>query len=210
MPNLSLLWWAHEETDNEKYFNTANAHSLRTIEELVREDGSTFQGMLIDLKTSEIIKKCTFQGINVDSCWSRGQAWGIYGFINAYKATRNKKFLETAKRLGNYFVSNSPEDFIPYWDFNAPKKPDAIRDSSAASIASLGLLEIYKHSLEIKFKEDALKILNSLSNNYLTNKNKDGILAQGCFYKPKNLGVKESLIWGDYFFIESLIKIKEY
>ena len=209
MPNLSLLWWAYEETGNEEYYNIAYIHSIKMLKELIREDNSTYQGMIFDLNTSEIIKKGTFQGISVDSCWSRGQAWGIYGYASAYKMTKENQFLDVAKNLAMYFISNLPEDYVPYWDFNATKALDTIRDSSAAAIACSGILDIYKYTQDKKFRNYAIKILNSLIKNYLTKKDGDGILAKGCFYKKKNLGVHESLIWGDYYFVEALIKLNQ-
>jgi len=208
MPNLSLLWWAYKETRDKKYYNLAYVQSKGTIKELIRKDFSTIQAIIFDLKNYEVIKKGTFQGYNDDSCWSRGQAWGLYGYICAYKATKEIQILDIAQNLGMYFISNLPEDFVPYWDLNVSDEPYSLKDSSAASIASSGLLEIYKYTNDEKIKNAAMKILESLSSNYLTSENKDGILAHGCFYMPKNLAVDESLIWGDYYFVEALMKIK--
>lgn len=206
MMNLPLLWWAYEETDDKKYYNIAYTHSKRTIEEFIRDDYSTIQTIDFDLETGEIIRKITGQGYNDESCWSRGQAWAIYGFTLAYKTSKDGIFLKATEKLADYFISNLPEDYVPYWDFNDPKP--LVKDSSAAAIACSGLLTLSGLSKKEEFKEVALKISNSLSANYL-NKEDDGILKHGCFYKPKNIGVDESLMWGDYYFIEALIKVLE-
>ena len=206
MMNLPLLWWAYEETNDDKYYNVAYTHSKRTIEEFIREDYSTVHVIDFDLETGEIIRKITAQGYSDDSCWSRGQAWAIYGFTLAYKYTKDELFLKTAVNIAEYFIANLPEDYVPYWDFEDPEKK--VRDSSAGAIASSALLDLSALSGKEKFREVAINILNSLCDNYLSGEEKDGILAHGCFHKPENMGVDESLIWGDYYFIEAIMKYK--
>jgi len=206
MMNLPLLWWAFEETDNSVYYDVAYEHSIQTIKEFIRKDYSTIHVIDFDLDTGNIIRKITVQGYSNESCWSRGQAWAIYGFALAYKTAKDSIFLETAEKLADYFIKYLPEDYVPYWDFNDPKK--SVKDSSAAAIASSGLLTLSNLSQQEKFKEIAVRILNSLSKNYLANENEDGILKHGCFHKPAGIGVDECLIWGDYYFMEALMKIR--
>lgn len=207
MMNLRLLWWAYKETGDKRYYNVAYTHSKRTIEEFIRGDYSTVHVIDFDLETGEIIRKITVQGYSNDSCWSRGQAWAIYGFALAYKTTKDKLFLETAENLAVYFIKNLPEDYVPYRDFDDPER--LITDSSAAAIASSGLIDLSELSGKEEFRDIAINILNSLCNNYLSEEGKDGILKHGCFHKPENMGVNESLIWGDYYFVEALTKIGE-
>jgi unsaturated chondroitin disaccharide hydrolase len=149
------------------------------------------------------------QGLNDSSCWSRGQSWGILGFAEAYQATNNKDYLEIAKDLANFFISNSPEDCIPYWDFYASPNITPERDSSAAAIACLGMLKISKSCNIDKYKTYAIHILNSLIKNYLNPIDRDGILSHGCFHRPRNLGIDESLIWGDYYFLKALSELNK-
>jgi len=208
MMNLPLLWWAYQETGEKYYYKPAYQHCLNTIENLIRKDYSTIHVVDFDLETGKTIRKETIQGYSNDSCWSRGQAWAIYGLTLAYQATNEKGFLEVAQGLANYFICNLPKDYVPFWDFNDPAVPDAPKDSSAAAIACSGLLTLSELSGEKKFKEKAIKILDSLSTKYLADNNSDGILKHGCFHKPANLGVDESIIWGDYYFVEALTKAK--
>ena len=205
MMNLPLLWWAYEETGDDRHYDVAYIHSKRTIEKFIRKDYSTIHVIDFDLGTGEIIRKVTLQGYSNDSCWSRGQAWAIYGFTLAYKYTEDELFLRTAENLAEYFLKNLPEDYVPQWDFNDPEKER--RDSSAAAIASSALLELSALSGKEEFKAVAINILSSLCNNYLSGKEDDGILAHGCFYKPAETGVDESLIWGDYYFMEAIKKV---
>jgi unsaturated chondroitin disaccharide hydrolase len=207
MMNLPLLWWAYEETGDRKYYDVAYTHTKRTIKEFIREDFSTVHVLDFDLETGEIIRKITVQGYSNDSCWSRGQAWAIYGFALAYKYTEDEQFLKTAKNIARYFINNLPDDYVPYWDFDDPKKET--KDSSAGAIAASGLLDLSELSEKEKFKEVAINILNSLCDNYLCEEDKEGILAHGCFHKPAGVGVDEGLIWGDYYFIEAMMKLTE-
>jgi len=205
MMDLQLLWWAYEETGDEKYFRPAYEHCRNTIKELIREDYSTIHVLDFDLETGETIRKITVQGYSDESCWSRGQAWAIYGFTLAYKYTRDEQFLRTAEGLAEYFIKNLPEDYVPYWDFDDPKKE--VRDSSAAAIAASALRNLSELDSKKVFKDSAKKILSSLCDNYLCKEEKDGILKHGCFHKPAGMGVDESLIWGDYYFIEAIMKM---
>jgi len=207
MMNLPLLWWAYEETGDKRYYNVAYTHSKRTIEESIRGDYSTVHVIDFDLERGEIIRKITVQGYSNDSCWSRGQAWAIYGFALAYKTSKDKQFLKVVENLADYFIANLPEDYVPYWDFDDPNK-DAM-DSSAAAIASSGLLDLSEIGGKEEFRNTAINILNSLCNNYLSGEEEDGILKHGCFHKQENIGVNESLIWGDYYFVEAQLKLKE-
>jgi unsaturated chondroitin disaccharide hydrolase len=206
MMDLQLLWWAYEETKDKKFLKVAYIHSKRIIEELIRGDYSTMHIIDFDLENGDIIRKITVQGYSNDSCWSRGQAWAIYGFTLAYKTSKDKIFLNTAEKLAGYFIENLPEDFAPYWDFNDSER--VVKDSSAAAIACSGLLTLSELSKTKEFREFALRILDSLCSNYLSEKATDGLLKHGCFHKPENMGVDESLIWGDYYFVEALTKLK--
>lgn len=206
MMDLQLLWWAYEETGDKKYYNVAYTHAKRTIEEFIREDYSTIHVIDFDLETGKIMRKITVQGYSDNSCWSRGQAWAIYGFTLAYKYTKDELFLKTAENVARYFLRNLPEDFVPYWDFDDPNKK--VKDSSAAAIASSGLLTLSELSGLEELREVAIKILNSLCDNYLLGGDEEGILKQGCFHKPENMGVDETLIWGDYYFVEALMKVE--
>lgn len=111
------------------------------------------------------------------------------------------------ENLAGYYIKNLPEDYVPYWDFNDPKR--AVSDSSAAAIASSGMLDLSDISGKKEFRDVAINILNSLCNNYLSYDEEEGILKHGCFHKPKNMGVDESLMWGDYYFIEAIMKLKQ-
>lgn len=196
MMNLFLMWWTYEETKDKRYYDAAFSHSVATMKNMIREDGSTIHIIKFNLMSGEIIKKITLQGYSDTSCWSRGQSWAIYGFTVAYEKTKYNDFLITAERVADYFISHLPEDYVPYWDFNDPAIPNTVKDSSAAAIASSALLDLAKRSEKKEFRDTALNILNSLCNHYLAEEDEDGILKHGCFHKPEGIWIDESLIWG--------------
>ncbi len=141
MMNLPLLWWAYKKTDDKKYYNAACKHAFTTMQHFVREDGSTHHIVEFDSESGEVRRKVTWQGYNDESCWSRGQAWAIYGFALVYRYAKKKEFLRTVENLTDYYVSNCPSDSVPYWDFDDSEIPNTVRDSSAAAITASGLLE---------------------------------------------------------------------
>ena len=211
---LPLLWWAHDETGEARYYHAAFEHALTTMRVHVRPDGSTAHVAELDPRTGALLRQTTHQGYSDSSCWSRGQAWGIYGFAIAYREAGREDFLETAEKLADYFIAHLPEDYVPYWDFQAPNIPHEVKDSSAAAIAASGLLELASLELDGEkaesYEDAALKILRSLTENYLTKgePSRAGLLLHGCYNKPGGVAVDSSLIWGDYFYVESLTKIE--
>lgn len=208
MMNLPLLWWAYGETGERRYYEAARVHSIKTLENLIGKNRPAIHAIDLDLKTGEIVRKLTLHGYSFDSCWSRGQAWCIYGFTLAYNATKEKAFLNTAEGLADYFIKNLPADHVPYWDFNDPNIPNSVKDSSAAAIACSGLITLSELSGKPRYKKAENEISNSLLTNYIAEEKHDGILAHGCFDMPKKIGVNECLIWGDFYFLEAMLKMQ--
>jgi len=214
MMNLELMFYAAKNGGFSELYLIAEEHALATMKNHIRENGSTFHVVDYDMETGAVRGKNTAQGYADDSTWSRGQAWGLYGYTMTYRETKNPVFLETACRLADFFIDNLPADYIPYWDFSAPNIPDEAHDSSAAAIAASGLLELStlvtdKQARE-KYHKTALNILSSLcSPDYLTEgTNSAGILQHGVGSLPHKSEVDVSLIYGDYYFLEALLRYK--
>src|SRR5699024_5358011 len=142
--NLSLLYFASEKTGDDKYRIAANRHAKLTQKYIVRENATTYHTYFFDRQTGEAIRGETAQGYAHDSCWARGQAWGIYGFTLSYLHTGDSSYLETAEQIADYFLSRLPKDHVAYWDLVFSDGSDQERDSSAAAIAASGLLELAK------------------------------------------------------------------
>lgn len=165
MMNLELLFWSAKNGGNAALYDMAVSHADKTRENHVYEDGSTWH--VVDYADDgSVIKKFTQQGYSDGSCWSRGQAWGIYGFTVAYRETGASRFLETAEHLANYFIQHLPDDYVPYSDFNAPNIPNCEKDASAAAITCAALFELDQFSTT-DYRTSAENILQSLLTQYL-------------------------------------------
>lgn len=212
MMTIELLFWASLEGGNPEWHNMAVNHALKTRENNVREDGSTFQLVDYNPTTADIISRETRQGYSDESTWARGQAWGLYGFTMSYRYTNDLRFLETAQMLADYFLDNLPEDHVPYWDFNAPDIPNEKKEASAAAIAASALLELMQYSSNTddreRYQQAAFDILMSLSSPaYLAEgTNSHGILLHSNGNVNKNWEVDVSMIYADYYFIEALLR----
>jgi len=211
MMNLELLLWASKQPGGEtKWYDIAVSHAKKTIQNHVREDGSTYHVVDYNPSTGDVLKRNTVQGYADESTWARGQAWGLYGFTMVYRETGDSLFLETAIKLADYFVDNLPEDFVPYWDFQAPNIPNEEKDASAAAIASSGLFELSTLVSDTeksgKYRKAACDILTSLcSPAFLAEgTNSSGIILHGVGNHNSNSEVDVTLIYADYYYIEAL------
>ncbi|SDN23291.1 glycoside hydrolase family 88 protein [Bacillus sp. OK048] len=212
MMNLSLLFWASRISGDPRYKHIATLHADTFLKYGIREDGSTCHILSFDAESGDFIEAIGGQGFGPDSSWSRGNSWAIYGFANMYRFTGDEKYLDAAKKIAHQFIASLPDDFVPYWDHRVESVENEPRDSSAAAIASSGLLEIANHVTKNEqrlYRGNAMRILQSLSENYATwdNQNHQGILLEGTGHKPKGNFVNVSLIYGDYFFIEAIAKL---
>ena len=214
MPNLELLLWASQNGGEKEWYDMVVSHALKSSEDLIREDGSTYQDVYYDPMTGDIIRRGNHQGYVDSSTWARGHAWGLYGFTMVYRYTKGVRFLETAQQLADYFIDNLPDDYVPFWDFDAP---DTLKhkDVSPSAISVSALLDLSTFVTETQAKEKywnaALNILNSLcSPAYLAEGTiSSGILLHGIQNFNQTKGIDVSLIYADYYFIEALLRYKE-
>ena len=207
--NIPLLYWASEETNDPRFRQIAMLHADTARKYFVRPDGSVRHIVEFNPETGEMIKDYAGQGYALGSSWTRGQAWGLYGFVMSYIHTKKQEYLDTAKQIAHYFISNIPEDGLILADFRQPKEP-VWYDDSAAAIAASGLLELSKqcNSVDAEIYEiAALKLLIALDQNHCDyTKDNDGIV-QNCsvaYYGEHEI----NLIYADYFFLEAILKLK--
>jgi len=210
MMNVSLIFYAARETGDRVLRDIAVKHSLTTRKVLVRGDGSVAHEGIFDIETGEFLHQTTQQGVRADSCWARGLAWAIYGFTISHEYSRDPRFLETAGACADFFITHAGPDGMPSWDFNAPADTRKLVDTSAAAITAAALLRLCRLvSDPMKghfYFSTAVRILRTLCDKYLA-KGTDGwqgIVKGGVYHMHKNLGVNESVIWGDYYFVEAL------
>jgi hypothetical protein len=216
MMNLELLFWSSNNGGTRGMYDVAVKHAENTMRNHFRPDGSTYHVVNYDTTNGNVISKVTHQGFADSSCWSRGQAWAMYGFTMTYRYTNDERFLQTAQKAAEYFIAHLPSDKIPYWDFNAPNIPNESRDASAASIAASALFELSgfmkDEALRKKFYDAAVSILESLTRKpYFTDQKNDfGVLNYAVGNKPAGTEIDVSLIYGDYYFIEALLRYRQY
>lgn len=210
--NLPLLTWAGQQTGDPRYADAVRRHTGQLREHMLRADDSTFHTYYWDAETGQPRFGATEQGAHDDSCWARGQAWGIYGFALNYRATGDPALAEASRRCAGYFLGHLPADLVPCWDLAYPGDSGALRDSSAAAIAVCGLLELSGLDRDADrathYRQAADDILDSLIAGYTPDPAgaSDALLLRGVYDMPKGIGVDEGTLWGDYFYLEALAR----
>lgn len=217
MMNLEMLMWASKETGDNRFKEIAETHANTCIANHFRKDYSTFHVVSYIPETGAVQVKCTAQGYSDESAWARGQAWGLYGYGMMYRETGNKRYLDQANHIADFILNhpNLPKDKIPYWDFNAPDIPNALRDASAASIIASSLIELSqfvdepRKSQYIAVAEKQLRTLASPE--YTAKKGSNGcfILKHGVGHLPGDSEVDVPLTYGDYYYVEALMRYKK-
>jgi unsaturated chondroitin disaccharide hydrolase len=214
--NIPLLYWATEQTGNPEYREAAILHADKSRRYLVRGDDSSYHTFYFNPSDGVPIGGGTHQGFHDGSTWTRGQAWGIYGFALSYRYTGDTSYLETSRRLARYFAERLPEDDVVYWDFDIEAEDGTYRDSSASAIAACGMLELLEH-LEAGdpdhayFTDIVHRTMSSLVNNYSTMDEADaeGLIRHGSYYVRGDLGPDDYMIWGDYYYLEALMRLEK-
>jgi unsaturated chondroitin disaccharide hydrolase len=218
MMNVPLIAYAARETGDPELRRVAEAHCRTTRDRLVRPNGSTAHEGIFDLATGQFLHQSTQQGLRAESCWARGLAWSLYGFSKVYALTGIDEFLEVTQRNADYWLRRLPDDKVPYWDFDAdlsqPLPWGPQKDSSAGAIAASGLLDLARQTASVQqaaaYRNTALAMLDALVEpEYLADQTPgwEGILKHGVYHTKKNLGVDESVMWGEFFFVEALTKV---
>ncbi len=208
--NLPLLYWASEETKEEKYRKVATTHYNKVIKNIIREDSTTFHTFYFDFATGTPLYGKTRQGLNDESCWARGQAWAIYGQALAFKYINNDIENNRFEEVLDYFVANLPKDSIAYWDLVFDDDNPSDRDTSSNAIVLCGLLEMIKQdNLDTQSYTQLVKVMFANLQNEYTSKNDEshGLLKHGVYSWHSGKGVDESNIWGDYFYLEALYRV---
>lgn len=217
MMNLELLFWASEKTGDRKYYEIAVKHAETTLKNHFRPDYSLYHGINYDPKTGKIKNYQAGQGVSQNSAWSRGQAWGLYGYTMMFRFTKDTKYLHQAEHIAEFLFDHPdmPENLIPYWDFDAPDIPFALRDASAAAINCSALLELCQYvpdKQSKKYFEYAEKILVTLSSPaYTASKEANGgfILMHSVGNMPSKTEVDVAISYADYYYVEALIRYKK-
>lgn len=218
MMNLELLTWATRELGDPQFDKIARTHANTTMKNHFRPDYSSYHVIDYDPATGAVLQKKTHQGLADSSAWSRGQAWGLYGYTMMYRETKDKAYLDQARHIAEYILNHPhmPADLIPYWDYDAPDIPNAPRDVSAGAVAASALLELSRYTNKTEGKRywnAAEKMLTSLcSPAYLAKEgeNNDFILMHSVGSLPHQSEVDVPLTYADYYFVEALLRYKQW
>ena len=210
MMNVPLIFYAAQQTGDEALWQVARAHCDTTRRFLVRADGSTAHEGIFDLQSGQFLRQSTQQGWQAGSCWARGLAWSLYGFGTVYTYTHDAADLQTAESNAQYYMAHAPTGGVPPNDFDEPN-PSLPYESSAAAIAAGGLWQLSKlvtdPSRAQTYHDYALTILDTLTSPEFLGADTpgwEGLLKHGMYHQAKGLGVDESVMWGDYFFLDAV------
>jgi len=214
MMNLELLFWASKNGGTKECYDIAVSHANKTIQNHFREDWGTFHVVSYDTTNGNVRVKNTHQGYADHTTWARGQAWAVYGYTMTYRFTKDKRYLEVARKAADYFLKHLSCDHVPYWDFQAPGIPVEPRDASASAIVASALFElsgyVEKNQRDhyLRLAKDILKAL--CEKPYIsTATNSSGILNHATGSKPGGTEIDVSLIYGDYYFVEALLRYEQ-
>lgn len=216
--NLPLLYWATEETGDDRYRTVAEKHIHTALDNVIRPDFSTWHTFFFNRETGAPDHGATCQGYRDGSAWARGQAWGIYGTAVGYKYTKRESYIPIYKGVTEYFLKHLPEDLVPFWDLEFGDGDGQPRDSSSASIAACGMLEMakYLNPEDARYYTGiAKKLMKSVADHYAVRDftKSNGLVLHSTYSKhsPYNTcnhyGVDECNLWGDYFYMEALTRL---
>ena len=209
MMNLTLLHWASRQLGDPRFANAARIHADTTLREFLREDGSVSHIVEFDPVTGQRVAEHPGQGYCLGSSWSRGQAWGLYGFTLMHMNTGDERYLAAAERIAANFVRHIRPDGLTDCDFAQPAGEERI-DNIAGACAACGLMELARITGNDAWHSAAVRLV-------------DGLLDHCCDWSPEHCGVlthctasyhddgagrHTNITYGDYFLVEALNKLR--
>jgi unsaturated chondroitin disaccharide hydrolase len=212
MMNLELLFWATRVTGDSSFHKIAVTHANTTTKNHFRPDYSSYHVVNYHPETGQIQQRRTAQGFADESAWARGQSWGLYGYTVMFRETKDKQYLDQAQRIADFLLNhpNLPADKIPYWDYNAPDIPKALRDASAGSIMASALLELSTYvgkKDRVRYFDAAETMLKTLSSDtYKAPAGTNGgfLLMHSVGHLPGKSEIDVPLTYADYYYVEAM------
>lgn len=216
MMNIHMALYAAQQSGDDTLARVAIEHCLTTRRYLIRGDGSASHEAMFDLETGEFLAQTTQQGFSDSGSWARGQAWALYGFGTVYRFTGDRRFLNTAIDTADFWVEKTRAQLVPPNDW---EEPDPVRphESSAAAAAAGGLWQLAGLVADPEraraYADHAVRTVEALSTNeFLAGPDEqwEGVLKHGTYHERKSLGVDESVMWGDYWYLDTIDAIQKY
>lgn len=213
MINLEMLFWAAKNGGGHNLYDIAVKHAETTMKHHFRPDYTCYHVAVYDSVSGDFIKGMTHQGYADNSLWARGQSWAIYGYTMVYRETRDPRFLDFAQKVTDVYLDRLPADYVPYWDFDDPRIPNAPRDASAAAVVVSALLELQGYvqpEQSKKYLTAAEKMLASLgSDAYRCGNRRPAFLDHSVGHHPAGSEIDAAIIYADYYYIEALLRMKK-
>jgi unsaturated chondroitin disaccharide hydrolase len=206
--NLPILVWASRQAENEALMEVVHAQLKTTFAHHFRPEGSVYHVYKFDPATGVPLGGDTYQGLGPESSWSRGQAWAITSLAILASMTGDDKLQAMSERVAHYFLSSLPDDGVAPWDFKDPN-PEAPKDSSASAIASYGFIKLYSLTKDRAHFDTAVRLLRSLALTCGNDSNHGGLLLHATADLPHDLGVDGSTMYGDYYYLKSLVALRD-
>lgn len=210
--NLPLLFKASILSDNPKYRDAAFKHYDTLISTVIKSDFTTYHTYYFNNNTGEPTYGATRQGNRDDSIWARGQSWGILGIPLVESYLKMKRYdTNNYHKIVDVFLDNLPSDMIPYWDFDFNDDRPSDKDSSSLAITACGLLEADSMNLYPNARLIAKGMIYQLREYCSTRtlSTNEGLITKGVYSYKDNKGVNEPNLWGDYFYLESLMRVSD-
>jgi unsaturated chondroitin disaccharide hydrolase len=205
--NLPLLVWAVQQGGPADLMEVVRRHADTALGNHLRADGSVSHVFKFDPANGKPLGAATYQGLSADSAWARGQAWALTGLAILANMTGEQKYRAASERIAARFVSSLPEGLVPPWDFSAAGA-DQPRDSSAGAIASFGMLKLYQLTGAPHYHETASRLLHTLAVTCANRSGEGGLLLHATADLPHGLGVDESTMYGDFYYLKSLLALE--
>lgn len=207
--NLPLLFAATQLSGEPRYAEAASKHYQRVRKTVIKNDATTFHTYYFDPETGQPSHGATHQGNSDQSIWARGQSWAILGLPLNESYLHSQPFPENYPQIVEVFLAHLPADLVPYWDFDFNDQHPAEKDSSALAIAACGLLEAEKMGAYPNAKKIAKGMLYQLGEQYAASQvpENEGLLLHGVYAHAEGKGIDEPNLWGDYFYLEALIRL---
>lgn len=206
--NLPLLVWAYGQDGDPRLLEVVRRHTATALRHHLRPDGSVFHVYRFDEHNGDPLRGDTYQGLSPDSAWSRGQAWALTGLALLASMLKDASYLDASERVAAYFIRRLPLDGVPDWDFDAAG-PTVPKDASAGAIASYGLLKLHQVTRNHRYLESATRLLYTLSASCSNTTLHGGVLLHATADKPHGFGVDESTMYGDYYYLKSLVGLRK-
>ena len=207
MMNLSLLFWASRQTGDPRFAHVARIHADTALKHFLREDGSVSHIIEFDPETGAKVKEHPGQGYALGTAWSRGQAWGLYGFTLAWLNTGDARYLDAAKRIAAFFIAHIRPDGLTDCDFLQPKEPERL-DNIAGAIAACGLIELSRATDDAACFSAAERLVQGLADTLDADPARCGLLTKcTASYHDDGAGVHTRIVYGDYFYVEAVMKL---